>query len=847
MMNYYSYWKEVNKLIDRALELESDDRHSFLKKSCKGNIALFKEAVDYLTYIEKAELDGFLNIDDQNPSILRKEMVERGLCGENLSTVIGRRIGPYEIVNPAGEGGMGMVYIAKRVDGEYDQTVAIKFLRGGFFSPTMRNRFKREKQILARLNHPNIAGILDGGITEDGTPYIILEYVDGSPVDKYCKENGLYLGERLELFTQICKAVQYAHSQLIIHRDLKPDNIFISRDGQVKVMDFGIAKILNPGAEESPFDHTREGFHVASLEFAAPEQFRSADSTTATDVYGLGVLLYLMATGKKPFMFDGLSLTEAQSRIETHLPPDPAQQNDPRIGNVEPDLKEIILKALRKEPGERYETVQEFSADIRRYIHHKPVHARSGTRGYKTRKYLRRNARPLAAAFILIIILSGFTIYHLHSINIQMEQTAMEAETAQSVTNFIVDLFDVSDPVQNADRVLTASALLERGQTRFDGLDMKPSVQLELLRELGRASMRLGDYINAETIYFKADSVARRHFTHDSYQVAEASLNLGIIHTEHNKFPESIAYLNQANLFFSKQVNLYQNEYSELLLNLGYSLIRKSQPDSALAALSTALKVGRESGLNQKRLLEIQLRQAQANIVINEFDAAEEILQNVMTEIKLSGFERYDIHRIALNSFGFLNSRKDNYREANSYYLAAMNHSHNIYGRLHPNTLKSLYNTMYSYVDLGEYETAIELGKEMRYAKITRHGEHSVWAAEGHATMGLFYFLSGDFSKSIESFDTSYRLFEDVNGHDDPWTITQRLLLSFSLQKNGQTDLSSHHFYRALSMLNHESFEQDHKAFDLLHLYVKHMKNRYPGDLNEKLDRLRTVDFLAQL
>lgn len=839
MVNYYSYWKEISRLIDKALELESDDRHAFLEKASMGNPELLKEALDYLAHIEKAEHNGFLDIDGQNLSILRKEMVEQGLDGENRSQLIGHRIGPYEIVKPAGEGGMGMVYLAKRVDGEYDHTVAIKFLRGGFFSPTMRNRFKREKQILARLNHPNIAGILDGGITDDGTPFIILEYVKGTPVDEYCRKNGLRMEERLKLFLQICKAVQYAHSQLIIHRDLKPDNIFITDNGQVKVMDFGIAKFLNPGSDESALAQTHEGAHVASMEFAAPEQFGSAEPTTATDVYGLGVLLYLLATGKKPFMFDGLSLTEARCRIETEAPPDPAHQSNPDIGKVEPDLKAIIMKALRKEPEERYETTQEFSADIRRYIHHKPVHAKNGTWDYKTRKYLRRNARPLAAALVLIIILSGFTIYHLHSINRQMEQTAVEAETSQAVTSFIIELFDISDPVQNADRVLTASSLLQRGQSRFDDLDLKPEVQLQLLHELGKASTRLGDYNNAEVIYFKADSIARVYYPANSYRVAKASLDLGIIHTWHRKFSMGERYLERAAHYYEENSGTYPEEYTELLLQLGVCQINIRTPEQALSTLSQALDISRQYPIEPQQPLRAELHLAEAYVKLEDFDLAEEIYRDILLKIEDHGFNQYDIHRLVLNSIGNYHLAKQEYESAFNYYDIAKKQALEIYGDLHPWFLKLNYNQLFLFLEMGEYERAFELSIPMMHGKISRHGVKSEMAADGYSIKALIFFMMGDFEQASENFRTSYLTYLDLLGPENQWPLLQQLFLSFSLQLEGKSDESKTYFYRAFSKLRSENMELDFFATDKLQQYVTFFESAYPDRLGTKIGILR--------
>jgi len=233
-MDLYSNWSEVNKLIDRALELEERERIAYLEEQCAGNAELLAEAKDYLSHIEQAENDDtFLESNIAASSDLYRQLQAEELSVRNPSPLIGRIIGHYKITNELGEGGMGCVYLAERADGEFEQQVAIKFLRG-YYSPTMRDRFSREKQILARLNHPNIASLLDGGITDDGTPFMIMEYVEGTQVDAYCRAHSLKLSDRLNLFLQICQAVQHAHSKLIIHRDLKPENIFITGEGQVK-------------------------------------------------------------------------------------------------------------------------------------------------------------------------------------------------------------------------------------------------------------------------------------------------------------------------------------------------------------------------------------------------------------------------------------------------------------------------------------------------------------------------------------------------------------------------------------------------------------------------------------
>jgi eukaryotic-like serine/threonine-protein kinase len=847
MKNHFSNWKNVSHLIDEALELAPDERIRFLEKSCVGNPDLLTEAKEYLTYIEKAEEEQFLESDMRAISVLKSGIETDSFPEAGKKPVQGYRVGPYKIKEPVGEGGMGMVYLAERTDGEFDQTVAIKFLRGGFFSPTMRNRFRREKHILAKLNHPNIAGILDGGITEDRTPYIILEYVKGIPVDEYCDRNILQMAERLELFLQICKAVQYAHSQLIIHRDLKPDNIFITDEGQVKVMDFGIAKFLNPGPEESFFTQTREGTHVASLEFAAPEQFGSSDPTTATDVYGLGVLLFLLTTGRKPFRFDGLSLTEAQHKITSQAPPDPATCSNPDIGTIDSDLKAIILKALRKEPEMRYETVQEFSADLRRFISHKPVHARSGTRLYKASKFLFRNKGSLVAALFVLIVLGGFLLYHLQTISHQVEQTQMEAETARSVTDFIVDLFDISDPIENEEGILTATALLERGQNRFDNLDMNPEVQLELLGTLGNASMRIGNYVNAEMIYFKADSIAQTYFSKNSYQAANAALNLGNILTSHRKFFEGEEHLKKALPFFELRRDQHPEKYIDLLLQLGTCLQNTDRREEAAEIFERGLELARIISPESRITLTFKLKLGQTHRVLEHYELAEQTYTSLLENIKRYGYERYDIYRSTLNSYGHLYRAKGDHPNALHYFTMAVDDAASIYGDLHPKTLGLKFNQMMQYVYQSDFEKAIAAGHDMMEAYIIRHTEYSLMTAKAHNTMGTIYYASGDFENAKHHFERSYSMFEDLHGPNHHRAAKVQLNLSYCLIQEKRIEEGNELFNMAVSILESPDLEFDYLASYEITRDLPFFEEHTTEALAPKFERIRQLSYSNEI
>lgn len=846
-MTFYSNWSEVNKLIDRALELEKEERIDFLETHCTDDSKLLADAKDYLIHIEQAQQDdSFLESKTMSGSVLYRQLQTEGLAGKGHSILLGRQIGHYRIAKELGEGGMGTVYLAERSDGEFEQQVAIKFLRG-YYSPSMRDRFKREKQILARLNHPNIAGLLDGGITDDGTPYMIMEYVEGTPVDVYCKSHSLKLNERLELFLQICRAVQHAHSKLIIHRDLKPENIFITNDGQVKVMDFGIGKFLDSEMDDESLHRTREGHHVASVEFAAPEQFQCGDPSTATDVYGLGILLYLLLTGEKPFAFKGKSLIEIEKLVQHKPPPHPSRHANPAIGAISADLEAIILKALRKEPEQRYETVRELSDDLQRFISHQPILARKGNTLYKTKKFLFRNKGTLVPVLFVLITLGGFLLYHLRTMNQQMEQTQLEAETARSVTDFIVDLFDISDPIENEDRILTAASLLERGQLRFDNLDINPDVQLELLGSLGKASMQLGDYNNAISIFSKADSLAKVYFEENTYQSATTALNLGIIYTSHRFFTQGEEHLKRALPFFEQNNDQYREEYVELLLHLGTCLQNTDRKEEAIHVFEKGLELSRIVDHESRKTLTFELKLGQVHRTLGQYETAEKIYVSLLENIENYGYQRYDIYRLTLNSHGHLYRALDDHPKAYYYFNSAVNDAISIYGHLHPHTLNLKHSLMMQYVYQKDYEKAIEAGHEMMEAYTIRHTDYSLMTSKAHIKMGTIYYASGDFDNAKHHFEKSYSMVEDIKGPMHHRTAMAQLNLSFCLIQEGRIEEGNELFNTAVSILESSDLEFDFLAYDEMRRDLPLFEEHTNEDLAPKLEKVRQLQYDTEI
>src|SRR5580704_16510147 len=381
-------WDEIKDKLDAVLELDPAQRAAYLDEVSAADPELRQELDSLIASHEKADTD-FLNILPLQPALSHTASNDR-------DPMIGRRLGSYEIVEQIGAGGMGEVYRAYRADDQYRKQVAIKLVGGGVNSGLIVSRFRNERQILADLDHPNIARLLEGGSTEDGHPYFLMEYIQGQPLDRYCDENKLSVSERLKLFRSICSAVQYAHQKLVVHRDIKPSNILVTKEGIPKLLDFGIAKILGPDSGALAIDRTVTKFRMLTPEYASPEQWRGEAITTASDVYSLGVVLYELLTGHRPYRiadrpFDEMDRlageqeperpSSAVLRVEAMVSGGQSTQRNPesvsatREGTpvklrrrLRGDLDNIILTALRREPQRRYATVEQCSEDLRRHL-----------------------------------------------------------------------------------------------------------------------------------------------------------------------------------------------------------------------------------------------------------------------------------------------------------------------------------------------------------------------------------------------------------------------------------------------------------------------------------------------
>lgn len=373
-------WDRIQQIFEEASQLPPGKREGWLKRACHD---------DHSLYIQ---VESLLNAAGQESGLLEKQIASYATA---VATAPPERIGPYRVISEVGHGGMGAVYLAERADQQYQRQVAIKIIRS-FAAPQaeLLRRFRVERQILASLQHPNVAQMLDGDVTDDGIPYLVMEYVKGTRIDEYCSRQALSVRHRIELFRGVCSAVEHAHRNLVIHRDIKPSNILVTDDGTPKLLDFGIAKLLRPGDTRLAIDQTAltaPADRPRTPEYASPEQINGGAITTSTDVYALGIVLYELLAGRHPFA-DFRSEVRALERATCETEPRrPSAMGSEWTSQLKGDLDAIVLKAIRKEPEHRYASVEQLSEDLGRYLDGFPVVARRGTRRYRTGKFIRRH------------------------------------------------------------------------------------------------------------------------------------------------------------------------------------------------------------------------------------------------------------------------------------------------------------------------------------------------------------------------------------------------------------------------------------------------------------------------
>ncbi len=538
---------EIEEVFEHALDLDPDERAAWVRDRCADDAEL------------RVEVEGLLAAHESPPGIL--ERLTRATKALDAESLRDRRIGSYRVVRELGRGGMGVVYLAERVDGEFLREVAIKLLRNSPDAEELERRFIAERQILASLSHPNIAQLLDGGTTEGQLPYLVMEYVDGLPITTYCDRHELDIAARLRLFVDVCRAVNSAHQNLVIHRDIKPGNILVTATGQAKLLDFGIAKLLNSSIGGVAFPHTRTTFRVMTPEYASPEQVRGDPLTTGSDVYALGVVLYELLAGRRPYEIRTGAAQELQELVcereperpstRANRPPSADESEAPTPAAIASsrgtspdrleraltgDLDAIVMMALRKEPRRRYGSAELLAEDIERYLGGLPVLARHPSRAYYLGKFLRRHRAAVSlGAIAFLSLVAGIAVAVKQTAAARRERDRATAALTQArqalhesdeTTNFLAGLFDVDVPVPANVPPGTTQELIARGMVQAEQLKNHPLVQARVLEGMGRIYENAVQIADAKLAYERSLALRRANGTGESAEAATTLIHL---------------------------------------------------------------------------------------------------------------------------------------------------------------------------------------------------------------------------------------------------------------------------------------------------------------------------------
>jgi len=513
-------WLAASSYLDEVLDLPANERAARLDGLRREHPAIAADVAALLDEHRRLTAEGFLESAPPAPA------AEPSLTGVT--------IGAYTLVSRIGQGGMGSVWLASRSDGRFEGRAALKLLNVGLIGHGGEARFRREGTILARLTHPHIARLIDAGVSDTGQPYLVLEYVEGQHIDRYCEGAQLDVDERVRLFLDVQAAVAHAHANLIVHRDLKPSNVLVTASGQVKLLDFGIAKLIQDDSAPAITRLTHDTGSAMTPRYAAPEQIAGGAVTTATDVYALGVLLYELLTGRHPAGATAKSSAALAKAILEEEPMRPSAAAPERWQRaLRGDLDTILGKALKKEPSERYPSVTEFADDLRRYLNHQPIGARPDTVGYRARKFGRRHWRGIITTTIAINVLSGVIAFYTIRVAAERDRARLQAEKASRLSALLTTLLTSDDPYRTPDIDPSVQNPIDLAAARIASeLGDQPDVQAEMFTVIGRTYERMGQYEKALPLLQQALAIGRRVDRGDSARVAQSLNDLGVLHRQ---------------------------------------------------------------------------------------------------------------------------------------------------------------------------------------------------------------------------------------------------------------------------------------------------------------------------
>ena len=809
-------WTQIQTLFAAALERPPGAREAFLRTACGDDPDLLAEVRSLLA----ADADGHPLLDSL---ALDAIALPTDLLPDGILPAEGERVGPYRIVRPLGRGGMGAVFLAERADGQFEQQVALKLIRGGAASGQIVQRFQSERQILARLQHPYIARLLEGGLTEDGRPYFAMEYVDGVPFDQYCDAHDASISERIQRFRMVCEAVQYAHRRLVVHRDLKPSNILVTNDGTVKLLDFGIATVLagEDGVRANP-GRTQTGHAVMTPAYAAPEQVRHAPVTTATDVYALGVVLYEVLAGQRPFDLSDCSPAEMERIVTEQTPPPPSAIAPPnRRRLLRGDLDTIVRKALRKEPERRYASAEQLADDVQRHLDGRPVTAQPDTLGYRTRKFVQRHRASVTATTLVVLLIAALVGFYTTRLAQERDRARREAATATQVSDFLQELFAVSDPSASGGDPLSARALLDQGAARIQrDLADQPLVQARMMQIMGEVYQNLGAFDASAPLLKRSLALRRQSPGAAPLDIASSLNSLAILKQEIGAYTTADSLFRAALAIQQDRLGPQAPAVAATLHNWGTLLHVQAQYDRADSLFQRALAIRTEQfGTADPRTASTLNERATLRFDQGNLEDAEALYRQTL-EVRRAHFDG-DHPEVAasLNNVAMVLRHKSQFDEAETLYRDALAMRERLYNGPHPDVAHTLNHLARLYYNRGDYAAAEPIARRALAMRIEVFGEEHM---ETTASMGSLASILGGRGRHDEQ-ATLYRralaITQTNLGPEHPYAAALSYSLASALHDGGHRTEAERHYRQSLA-LHRQLFPDGHAntAYPLLRL-----------------------------
>jgi serine/threonine-protein kinase len=764
-------WPEVDRLFDAALDRPPEQRRSFVERETGADREL-RDLLFRLLESETASQDHFA----QPVKVASRDVLD-DLAGRGG---VPDRIGRYSVVRELGRGGMGTVYLAEFEGEGFRQQVAVKVLRRGIDTDDVMQRFVTERRILASLNHPGIAGLHDGGTTDDGRPYLVMEFVDGEPIAAYCDRKRLTVAERLRLVIDVSDAIRAAHANLVVHRDLKPSNILVTAEGHVKLLDFGIAKLLGP---DDDGERTRTGQYLLTPEYASPEQLRGGPVTTATDIYQLGALLYRLLAGRAPSARACASVAEPDASAHRHMPlPSAAILGGEEAGAVAEarrttpaqlrrqlagDLDTIVSKTMHVDPARRYASADELGRDLRRFLHGFPISARPDTLAYRARMFARRNpwVAPVGAALILFAIAFVVT---------QVRHTReLEAETARAleVQQFMVDLFASADPYAPADpelgRRITVVEALDVGAAKLqNSLTDRPAVRAAILSAISQVYESLGIYDRALPLRQEARTLQERLYGDRSRAVRDSLGALAVI--QERLGLDGQLELEQRRLALALADSpVDPNEIAAARVDLGQHLIHLGRAEDAEAQFLEILALASHDTMDPVRVGEATEKLASVQRELERYEESEETGRRAVALTDAAAGVDSVMAGFARGTLAQTLSALRKVDEADQMFTAALTRLEAGLGGDHDLVILTKGNQAFFLMNAGRLEDAEALYRDIIATLDARYGRDHAPTGLHRQNLSVVLMRQGHLDEARESFETLADLYRRTLSHQE--------------------------------------------------------------------------------